>query len=88
MSPTLIPHVSGHTIVVCTLSSGNDTLELPSGAEVGDIVEIYSADANGGNVVHPAGESVAGNGGGDTSLNSPTLFRKLAPTLWGDFKSN
>lgn len=37
-----IPRASGCTVALCTPSVGNDSVIMPSGAEIGDVVEVYT----------------------------------------------
>lgn len=87
MSPTPIPHVAGYTVAIATMSSGNDKVELPSGTEVGDIVEVYLGSANGGDVFAASGDGFTNIGGGNVSLNAAVFFRKVTSTLWAIHKS-
>lgn len=81
--PTPIPHVSGHTVVVTTPGMDGNNYELPTNAEIGDVVEIRG---NGVDVRAAVGESVrgaaGGGGGGATGVGFGTTFRKISATEW------
>ena len=89
-SPTPIPHATSHTVVIAeniqnSPNPDNEHLELPTGAAIGDLVEIYSirpaSGNNGGVNVYPAsGETIrrlTTHVGG-----AEFLFRKISATEW------
>lgn len=88
MTPTPIPHVSGHTVALVTFSAGNDKVELPSSAEIGDFVEVCPSAALGGDAFLPGGDSFFNIGGNSSSVNAPVFFRKVGATLWIAHKSS
>jgi hypothetical protein len=86
-SPTVIPSVSGETLaLVSFVTSGVQSVVLPSGRIVGDIVAIaHGLSTTGGNigVYAPSGESLVS--GGDASVEHGAIFRKVTATRWARF---
>lgn len=86
-SPTPIPLVSGITIVIVTPDvSNNNTVELPIGADVGDVVEVYpetqGTGGKGYNAVPPSGETVGGGAVTGASGIFGVILRKVSSTDW------
>lgn len=81
-----IPYYAGRTIALCTpLNASNYYVCLPTGAEIGDIVEVYSTVVAGGqdlSVVAPSGETL--DPGGPLSFHRPRGIRcvKVSSTQW------
>lgn len=86
-SPTAIPSVSGETLVLVTIvTSGVQSVALPSGKIVGDVVAIaHGISTTGGNIAvyAPSGESLAS--GSDASVEHGAIFRKVSSTRWARF---
>lgn len=83
-NPTPIPSFSGVTVAVTTHSASGDHYRLPSGAEVGDVAEICSADGVNQDVVAPAGETIRGQGSiALAPMGGSGRFRKFSSTQWG-----
>lgn len=73
--PEPIPHQSERTISVVDLTNNEENaVELPSGADVGDVVEVYHSGETLLQVMAPSGETI------DTT--SGALFRKTDATTW------
>jgi hypothetical protein len=81
-TPPVINRDSAWTIVAVA-SGGDNYVQLPSGSQVGDLVELYESDGGGqyATVVAASGESIVWNGNA-TSLGAG-LYRKLTNTKWG-----
>jgi hypothetical protein len=81
-APTVITRSSGVTIVFVTVTPGNTDVELPSGAELADVVEVIATGAD-IYIYPPSGESM--NGGYPYSMASgynPRRYRKVGAALW------
>lgn len=81
-SPTEIVRDSEWTIVGVNtnISQSYTWLVLPSGCDVGDLVEIQGASsAVSSRVLAPTGESFAG-GGGNGAV--PGFYRKMTSQMW------
>lgn len=88
-TPTPIPHVSCWTVALVTNTVGNDKVELPSNAEIGDVVEVYPiAGGPDGEVALPSGDSFF-TYGGSSSLppEAGVIFRKVTSTKWAAIRS-
>lgn len=72
---------SGYSVVLITPSANNDGVILPSGAEIGDVVETYPVGGT-VNVYAPSGETIAGNASLQLSNPFGTLIRKTSATNW------
>jgi len=85
-----IPTVSGHTIVLLSCNIGpisnNIYAVLPSGTEIGDLLEVYSVDISQGIplIVPASGETINSGHTDQISMNSGrgALFRKTSSTNW------
>jgi hypothetical protein len=84
-APTPIVSVSGHSIVIAdAFNPSNEDVELPSGAEVGDLVEVY-AKTNSLRVWAAAGDAINGTAGSVTNVEASAtgrMFRKVSSTVW------
>ena len=86
-----IPAVSGHTVVLGSTSGLTDRcVNLPSGSDIGDVIEVYNVAATNGGyalVVNPAsGETLnSGSDGLPCSLVGGRWFRKTSSTNWQSF---
>jgi hypothetical protein len=84
---TPIPHHSGTTIVLVTSNATNNEtgVELPDGADAGDLVEIHSVSGGAGVTVYRSpdgtmhGATNAQKGIGDGTAR---VFRKVSATDW------
>lgn len=82
-TPTVIPAISGWTVVITITGAGGDSYRLPAGAEIGDIVELHAADANAQDLFAPSGETIRGQSSiGLSSMGGSGLFRKFSATQW------
>lgn len=86
-APTPIPLVSGTTVVIVAPDmSNNNTVELPTGADVGDVVEVYpETQGSGGKafyVVPPSGETIGGGAVSGESGLYGIVLRKISSTDW------
>lgn len=84
-APTPIVQYAGTTVVLVTSSSTNDGVELPAGADVGDLVEIHCvAGGYGLTVYRPSGDTL--HGATNIQKNIPDsgsrVFRKVSTTDW------
>jgi len=81
-TPAPITRSSGVTIVLVTVTSGNTDVELPSGAELADVVEVIATGAS-VDVYLPNGETMNG-GYSSSSVGGYNLrrYRKVAATVW------
>lgn len=86
-SPGPISRDSQWTIVGVTTSivGGNEMahVELPSGCDIGDVVEVHNDGALTSvnpQIVHPSGETF---NNGAAVISGPRLFRKISSTVWG-----
>jgi hypothetical protein len=81
-----IQHVAGYTVVLVTVTDTARAIELPAGAEVGDVVEVHIASTAGTGVLifPPNGESLlTGNTSATVGQSSGgLLFRKVGQTSW------
>lgn len=81
-SPNPITRDSQWTIVVVDTGGGgggvNQYVELPAGAEIGDLVEIMYINGNTPQVSAPSGETISGG-----PVPGPRMFRKIDASLWG-----
>lgn len=86
----IIPTVSGHTVVIVSAAghSGYGVM-LPSGADIGDVVELYCANLNGSAAsailaYAPSGETL--NSGNSDTVNfipgQGVMLRKVSSTDW------
>ncbi len=87
-APVTIPHTTAHTIAIITEVQGPPTdlayAELPAGAAIGDVVEVYSlrnSGSNGDINVRPVSGEKIGIGTGYTT-GADMLFRKISTTVW------
>lgn len=78
-SPGVVTRDNQWTVANVTASSGSEFVALPSGCDVGDVVELH-AIGSAISVSAPSGESL--NRGGNPTLWSG-LFRKIDTALWG-----
>lgn len=78
-SPGVIARDSQWTVANVTASSGADFAALPSGCDIGDVVEVH-AIGSAISVSAPSGESF--NRSSNPTLWSG-LFRKIDTALWG-----
>jgi hypothetical protein len=83
---TPIPRSKAVTIALCTSTSINNAVgvELPAGADVGDIVEIHNVVGDGLAVYHPPGETLYGATNLQKSVpqRGSRVFRKISATDW------
>lgn len=80
-----IPHDCGWMVAVLTASSNNPHVALPSGAAVGDMVEVHYAQGSFSgnvNVEAPTGETINGNSAAQVSPSWGRIFRKIDTALW------
>lgn len=81
-SATEIPKRSGHTVALVQVTANNSGVRLPSGASIGDVVEVHN-DAGGFfpyNMYPATGESFFGRGPSVASLG--LIARKVGATVW------
>lgn len=84
-----ITRSSGNMAVSVIQSYAHSGIQLPSGMNVGDIVEIYLDITLAQTCIAfpPSGEdfgtAVPGNEPGEFGITSGARFRKLSSTLWG-----
>jgi hypothetical protein len=83
-SPTPIPNASELTIALVTVTATDNVVQLPTGNDPGDVVEIYNVLGLGVNNL----STVAGPG--ETILSGNTIgagirFRKVSTTQWAAF---
>jgi hypothetical protein len=73
---------SGNPCIVAIVNSGY--CRLPSGAEIGDIVEVYGAESSGAVfIVPPSSESfIASDAAPHIIKYGGAFFRKVAATKW------
>lgn len=81
-STTTIARSARHTVAVVTVPNGsNYACNLPSGAEVGDVVEVYFTTS--GWVFAPSGETFVLNGASAMGCDIGAAFRKVSSSVWG-----
>lgn len=72
-------------VLVTTIDTGNQVwVQLPSGADVGDVIEVHCLASPDANVVPPASETLRGSTGDfeDVGTLSGISFRKISATDW------
>ena len=85
----IIPNASGHTIANVTIpDSSNFCVILPSGSEIGDVVEVYApTDTHEINVFPDSGSTILGlamNAGvNPATAGMGFIFRKIGASSWG-----
>lgn len=81
-SPATITRDGEWTVAVVTNSDGgHGYVQLPSGCNVGDVVEVYWLENALTRILTPSGETIV-----DGSTYTPSamaMFRKVASTQWG-----
>ena len=81
-----IPYVTGHTIAYLEADDngiGTPWVELPTGADIGDVCEVYLKQSMTGTeliVVPPSGENLGGNS--NISNSNGGFFRKVEASVW------
>lgn len=84
-STTNIIRVSSKTVVILEVASNAYGVNLPSDAEIGDVVEIYldQTNYNGCHIrTAGAGETFL-QGVNQTAFSGAASFRKVSSTKWG-----
>lgn len=82
-SPMPITRVGGHTVVVSMQTTGDTFMQLPSDAEVGDVVEVFMFESfSGHNNVIQAPSSAVINGF-LTQVDGSCRFMLLNSSNWG-----
>lgn len=80
-----IPRSSGRTVALCAPSAGQNSVIMPSDAEVGDIVEVYTtSNATNLNVFPQSGGSL-GLAGANASIplqDSGRFLRYIGSSNW------
>lgn len=86
-SPTDVE--SGHPWVIAIVSGGiQNYCRLPSGAEIGDVVEMYSSGDNMSFISPPDGEAfLKSDASPKVRTDAGTIFRKVSATKWGFVQS-
>ncbi|MGX1362576.1 hypothetical protein [Bradyrhizobium elkanii] len=82
---TTIPRDCGWMVAVLTPTDFGARVNLPSGAELGDMVEIHvlqSAFNPTVRVYAPSGETIDGLTNEDTTVRQGRIFRKVDTSLW------
>lgn len=79
----VVPRVCGHMVVLVTTTQSSSHVQLPSDAEIGDVVEVHLVNETHVKVFMdtPSGESIIFTG--EVHHGTGCLFRKLSSTLWG-----
>lgn len=89
-SGTAITRYSGWTVALVATSTGNQAVVLPSDAEIGDLVEVYSTLNNGAQAIvfPPSGQSfLAGFSSHSALPGDGALFRYVATDTWACISS-
>jgi hypothetical protein len=82
-TPTPIPHLGGTTVVLTNRGTpSGDAYELPSNAEIGDVVQIFAADNNGPDAYAASGDVILPNLGSRSMTASGGFFRKVSANGW------
>jgi len=85
-APVEIPTSHGKLIVLLTTAENDRDAELPTGAALGDVVEIYVFPQSGtvyqGQIHPPSGETISGTGGGKDAGVKGSIFTKISSTNW------
>lgn len=84
-TPAPIPTVSGTTVVLVTRGVNGGALALPTGRDIGDVVELYSADGSNNIDIYPSSGETFLDGASSRNIN-PVIggyLRKVGPTAWG-----
>lgn len=80
-SAASISYTPGRTIVLSTkVDASNFAVRLPSGAAIGDSVEVYNDITNGPVTIFPPTSETFYNGNG--SNQSPNIMTKVSSTQW------
>jgi hypothetical protein len=81
-SPTPVVSVSGTTIVMVSSTNGPNVL-LPESSDIGDVLELYSADGAQVSAFAPSGVTVNGSQSAASAFSSRgVVFRKTSATNW------
>ena len=84
-SATQVVRYTSTTVVVVTISSGNDAVELPSSAAIGDLVEVYLDDPGGIGIrlFTPGSETFVFGGNVANTVTKNLYCRKFSSSVWG-----
>ncbi len=86
-STTTLVRSAGWTVAFVQAQSANDyAFNVPSGFEVGDVLEVYFDAAGfgvGGWFYLPGGETLQDGVSDRGALNTGLTLRKLSSTMWG-----
>jgi hypothetical protein len=85
-STATITRSAGTTVVLLSNNVTDFACNLPSNAEPGDVVEIFSNNGN-AFAYMPSGESLIFNGDGGIGFTASAFFRKVSSTQWGHIAS-
>lgn len=82
----LIGHAQTTVVLVTQGASNGAGVIMPSGAEIGDVFEVYGQPSQSGNVLFyaPSGETIDGVASSSFNLNPVKAFvlRKVSSTDW------
>lgn len=78
-----IPHDCGWMVAVLTGTTSNPKVALPSGAAVGDMVEVHLVSSpTSVTVLAPTGETINGDSAAQVNVNWGRIFRKIGASVW------
>ena len=82
-SATAIPYVGGWSVVSVTATDDprNQAVVLPSGAQIGDVVEIYFSGYT-GKIFAPSGEMIGVSASVEQGPGGGKPYRKLTSAVW------
>lgn len=82
-TPPSIPRVSGWTVALVATGQDDRAVKLPSGADIGDVVEVYVATGTAFQAsVHPPSSETIHGSSTPADVSSGRLFRKTGSSDW------
>ena len=86
-SSTTIVRNSSKMVVLLDVTSTNNACNLPSDAEIGDVIEVYISSGPGTAWLYsPSGETFVPNGSTVLNIGDSGIFRKIASDKWARLK--
>lgn len=90
-TPTEIPGGFFETIVVLETAENDRDVELPAGATLGSVIELYITPQTGSvfpaQVFPASGDTITGSAGAEGVGVRGTRFRKVSSTNWREIRS-
>jgi hypothetical protein len=83
-SATAMTRYCQHTVVSVTVTTNNTAVKLPTGAEIGDVVEVYNVAGFplAPDVFPPSGETLVNSNTDISCTGGGAIFRKVTSTSW------